>query len=299
MKKIYCICGQLVANEIVKNEHILSHFKQKHCIGCDKQLIFVAGKWYQPHVDIICNGFKQEPEYDNSEIIDSCDPCSLLPVKCVEPMPSIEKIEDEVLIGADPLDHIIPESIEFENEFLEASDESMAFNEAASESSDETQRLTESLSKSYPCKVCPISFMRKHNHYAHMKKYHPTYTEDSKEEQRAHKPKSKPVKKRDRSAESSYSSHRESFEETNDLLEEAKHAMDGNEYFPTNQVDSIESPKNHQSSITSSLKPNRGPKLRLFGCPLCSIRFTRRSNAARHIKQYHHDNGIDFCCCCW
>lgn len=62
MKENYCICGYLVSSDIERNEHILSHFKQKQCSSCDSQLIFVAGKWYQPHDDLNCNLIKKEPE---------------------------------------------------------------------------------------------------------------------------------------------------------------------------------------------------------------------------------------------
>lgn len=60
MKESYCICGQLVATDIDRNEHILSHFEQKQCNTCDNRLIFVAGRWYQPHNDVDCNTIKEE-----------------------------------------------------------------------------------------------------------------------------------------------------------------------------------------------------------------------------------------------
>lgn len=61
MRENYCICGQLVATDIDRNEHILSHFEQKQCNSCDIRLIFVAGRWYQPHNDLNCNAIKEEP----------------------------------------------------------------------------------------------------------------------------------------------------------------------------------------------------------------------------------------------
>lgn len=68
MKEFHCFCGQIFDDIIDQNAHILTHFDQKHCIGCDNQLIYVAGKWYQPHTDLNCNAIKVEPEQGHLNI---------------------------------------------------------------------------------------------------------------------------------------------------------------------------------------------------------------------------------------
>lgn len=114
MKENYCICGQFVANEIERNEHILSHFNQKHCIGCDKQLIFIAGRWYQPHIDIDCNVVKQEPEYDDNE---NCDAINNFEHNVKDESTEVSNIPHvlDPLSGLDPL----AQSIEPESDFLD------------------------------------------------------------------------------------------------------------------------------------------------------------------------------------
>lgn len=113
MKENYCICGQLVSGDIERNEHILSHFEQKHCSGCDVDLIFVAGKWYQHHVNSRCN-FKEDPDYDGGVMNEE-----FVSIITVEPQVKCESIEPSTPIEScskiiDPLkgiDPIVPKAV--------------------------------------------------------------------------------------------------------------------------------------------------------------------------------------------
>lgn len=53
------LCPQSILDHIEWTAHILSHFQQKHCNGCNNNIICIGDVWYQPHNDL-CGAIKEE-----------------------------------------------------------------------------------------------------------------------------------------------------------------------------------------------------------------------------------------------
>lgn len=173
MREIFCICGQLVSSDIERNEHILSHFEQSPCNGCGYDLIFIAGKWYQPHN---CSSIvKQELDYD-----DNVTDQDLLAI--VEHNVKVESIElptslefctniNDPLIGTDQIERIVVSE-------CNALDDNLLVKYLPSleqEANSPNQLQVQPESEPYSCEVCSISFSLKPNHDKHMLKYHPEH----------------------------------------------------------------------------------------------------------------------------
>lgn len=174
MDKIHCICGQLVDSDNERNAHILSHFEKKICFCCDNDLIFLAGRWYQPHIDINCrlsaNEIKQEPEGTVSDEFYEQDTV-IVPIK-------MEESIDLSIFTPNITDGIVESTIEIHQ--LQ-SDEEHAPNESDEEllvpiNEHDAQYVPAANGKSslFPCNLCSLSFEYRYAYDNHISSAHLT-----------------------------------------------------------------------------------------------------------------------------
>lgn len=315
MKENLCICGQLVANDTDRNEHILSHFEQKHCICCANHLIFVAGKWYQPHVDSNCIAVKYEAEIDSYMDAQSQDAenCYTNMIEMAEL--SLQHTPDEVKQEAttntasdsaieDPLAEIYqcehcPKKYTSRAYYLEHT-RFHRLQKPAIETEKSLKIHIQASSEMNIAECDPLAIFE-HNveseqvgaiknigYMSRISSFQPStnllgntakrfLTVDKYQSKLSYQTQPSAAKKRLRSSRNP-SLYR--------LIKPSPATTTSSETKQTASIDSGES--------TESQPPSQ-EKMRLYACPYCTSKFVQRSSAFRHIKQYHPDKGMTYC----